>query len=386
MIRKSLYIIVLLVLCSQIGISQSEKIERVEFNGEEYLLYPEFHGVTEWNYSLSYWKENIIRRSYKLDRNEKIDGKWIQFYEMEERVPAKIFSLKNGKVDNQFLTFYKDGNLESDRNYEQENLFDLSVSWFQNGMIKDSTVYRLDTAQNGHVFSNKTFRVAYYENGSVRQIEKYDNRGVKNGNWLSYYENGKVRVNESYSNKVNLRGVANTNGYGARTGEFTYYYENGQVRFQLKYQNDKIVNDNYCEYYEGGGQKECGPLRNGLRLGEWKSWYKNGELKSIGNFKNNDYIFCGVVPYTYFYEYKIGIWHYYYENGQLMCKGEYEISMRNIGTNCEGGADLFCGSFTSEWVGFNENGEVVQIKKLVDEKAIEDQELLLERFYLTEDI
>lgn len=91
-------LIVLLFICFQTGNAQSEKIKRVSFSDVEYLLYPENHRLTEWNNSPPYWREKIIRKEYKLEEDEKTDGRWIQFYEGDKGVPAKIFSLLNGKV------------------------------------------------------------------------------------------------------------------------------------------------------------------------------------------------------------------------------------------------------------------------------------------------
>jgi antitoxin component YwqK of YwqJK toxin-antitoxin module len=331
---------------------------------------------------LPYWKENIIREKHKLDWKQCIDGKWIQFYKETDSIPAKIFELKNSKYDGQVLIFYKNGQVESYKNYRNENLFGLNIGYYENGKIRDSVIYRLDTAQNGYIFSNKIFMKTFYENGNNKKIESYDSLGVKNGKWVDYYENGQIRTKLQYSSKnINLSNAANRNSYGNKIEKYTYYYPNGQIRFTLDYSNDKIVDGKFVEYHQNGQEKSVGYLKNGLRDLEWIEFYENSKIASRGNYSSGSYTFCGVVPYTEYYEYKIGTWEYFYSNGELKAKGEYRLSFKNIETNCEGGEYVNCGVIADDWTIYDALGKNISSEKALQSKIIENQEVLRKRIY-----
>ena len=148
----------------------------------------------------------------------------------------------------------------------------------------------MDAAQNGHIFSNKTFLKTFYENGNYKKIQSYDSLGVKNGNWMDFYENGQIKIEQHYTNKnIDLRNSANKNSYGNRIKKFNFFYPNGQIQFSLNYSNDKIDNGLFVEYYSSGQKKISGNLKNGLRDSEWAEYYENGEIKYFIILKYNHY-------------------------------------------------------------------------------------------------
>jgi antitoxin component YwqK of YwqJK toxin-antitoxin module len=65
------------------------------------------------------------------------------------------------------------------------------------------------------------------------------------------------------------------------------------------------------EFYSNGKLKVRGIKRNGLWVGEYTTYYDNGQLYAIGNF--NDY------------QLKTGLWKYFHWNGQLY----YEVMLEN---------------------------------------------------------
>ena len=159
---------------------------------------------------------------------------------------------------------------------------------------------------------------SFYENGNLRKLENYDSTGVKNGKWTEYYENGRIKIEQHFTNEqINLENVANKNSYGKKTKTFSLFYPNGKLRFALSYSNDKIENGLFIEYYPSGKKKNSGNLKNELRNDKWTEFYESGIVKSSGHFSSGNYTGCGVVPFTAYYEYKIGEWNYYYPNGEI---------------------------------------------------------------------
>lgn len=98
-----------------------------------------------------------------------------------------------------------------------------------------------------------------------------------------------------------------------------------------------------------------------LKVGEWSSYYENGQLCSIGKYNIGTYIQCcfgGACKQ--FYNYKIETWKYYHQNGQLKATGEYAIKQLHVDTSCEGGDAMPFGLTTPNWKNFSEQGELVK--------------------------
>ena len=70
------------------------------------------------------------------------------------------------------------------------------------------------------------------------------------------------------------------------TGVVTNYHENGTPQKILYYnikKGDSILLKS-VEYHENNTVYIEGSYKNGKRNGEWKSWYENGNLWSVGTF------------------------------------------------------------------------------------------------------
>jgi hypothetical protein len=97
-----------------------------------------------------------------------------------------------------------------------------------------------------------------------------------------------------------------------------------------------------------------------LKVGEWSSFYENGQLKSTGKYNIGTYIQCCFSgACKQFYNYKNGTWKYYHPNGQLRATGEYEIKQLHVDTSCEGGDEMPFGLTSTQWQYFNEQGESI---------------------------
>lgn len=120
------------------------------------------------------------------------------------------------------------------------------------------------------------------------------------------------------------------------------------------------------EYYESGEIKSVGTIDdfhkefNNYRIGFWKEYYRNGNLKSTGNYKLDTYTQCCTGELCDgFYSYKYGEWNYYYDNGKLKAKGKYRIGKKHKQTNCEGGDMIKFGFVTDSWNFYNSKGKSI---------------------------
>jgi hypothetical protein len=85
------------------------------------------------------------------------------------------------------------------------------------------------------------------------------------------------------------------------------------------------------QYHPNGKKSMEGSLKDGLRHGEWKSWYENGNLWSVGTFANGLRHGKGVVYHpngkkfiegTYINGERAGTWMWWDENGQVITEIE----------------------------------------------------------------
>ena len=126
------------------------------------------------------------------------------------------------------------------------------------------------------------------------------------------------------------------------------------------------IKNTITEYYESGEIKSFGTIDsfhkeyNNYRIGLWKEFYRNGNLKSVGNYKLDTYTQCctsGICDG--FYSYKYGEWTYYYDNGKLKAKGKYRIGKKHKKTSCKGGDEINFGFVTDSWSFYNNSGKEI---------------------------
>lgn len=84
------------------------------------------------------------------------------------------------------------------------------------------------------------------------------------------------------------------------------------------YSSSDIVYNNKLAYFKNNMELVNGVINDSMNKGEiikgkkegvWMNWHKNGQLKKMGQYKNNK---------------QIGLWEYWYENGQLHARGLYK--------------------------------------------------------------
>lgn len=151
----------------------------------------------------------------------------------------------------------------------------------------------------------------------IKNISQYDKKGNLTCR-ISYYKNGIV---EAISNWCD----------GVSVGYFTIYYENGQLKEWARYNYYPsykklpeicVVDTSLVEYSQCRQTGSFwGYCYKNPRVGEFVTYYSNGQIESIGTYK--DYK-CTKKQHS---EIKIGIWKYYSEHGDLL----YEITFDENG-------------------------------------------------------
>lgn len=394
------------MLIFSIGIihAQSKKIPRVTFNGQGFSVFNSKE-IIKPKLRLGKRLVKTIKETYNLGKHAKTNGAWIQYYsDSSKQSPALTFELHNDLLDGEMNVFYMDGTRKACYHFCEGHLTGSRKEWYPNGQLKDSMEYYLDTIYLNHnTVSAKITKLKqrqkdtlpvrclrikhlhsslYYPNGQLYLNETYTPEGLSKGDWLVYYQNGQLKSSTHY---VILKDGSNQK-QDIVSGRMATYYENGQIRYEAIHKNDTIVEDYYCEYYENGQKKQSGSLYKGRKNKQWKKWYPNGQLHSIGEYTT--YSTKGNVCYSS----KIGFWTYYYDNGQVMCSGKYELayngksSIPDFDEPSLFTINLTCGAISDKWEAFDEDGKPITIYQLIEAGLIKDRETWTINLYYPNDI
>ena len=117
------------------------------------------------------------------------------------------------------------------------------------------------------------------------------------------------------------------------TGQVIKKYKNGQVKSIENFKNGKL-NGEFKEFFENGSLFQIGTFKNG-DMKNIKVFYENGNLKFEQNLKNRKGKYRGYYPNgklevegEVFQGDEIGLWKYYNEEGNLL-KTEYKNNQKS---------------------------------------------------------
>jgi len=102
-------------------------------------------------------------------------------------------------------------------------------------------------------------------------------------------------------------------------------YPNGNVKVKYIFKSTTDTTHYLAEtYYENGKLKSVGSMQDSIKVGYWRYYFENGNLKQKGNYAIDDSLNNGDWTYTYKKQIRgengkpIKQWTYWYPNGQLM--------------------------------------------------------------------
>ena len=277
-------------------------------------------------------------------KNYQLDGPWL-FYTEDGKKVAEINYREDQKYGVQ--KSYKEDKLIREDFYVNNKIEGYSKEYFDSGKLRKEIPYK-DGKQTGigYEYDENSDRIivlnTYKENVLTkrRQINRIDPQQLKQGMWMSFYPNRQLKVEGPYVNdlkngywkyytntgnlikvekwvmgelqqnaeevaKVEIRRELNP-----KTGELAFKgsYRNGKPEgVHRKYGEDGEVTES--KIYEAGIVLFEGIVDEmGRKQGPWKEFYRTGELKAEGNYKDN---------------LKVGKWVYYFIDGKVEQTGNY---------------------------------------------------------------
>lgn len=323
----------------------------------------------------------------------------------------------NGKLKSTFK-FFKDGNkiieFEKDniiRSFDSEGNVKGTID-LDTGMLdevdggykiqgryldkEDMIIYVMDISK---LFKIKTLKDVYtniitglkviteYENDKVIKKEVWKDFG-KHGESKEWYLNGKLKSTKKYY-------------YGRLIDNSKEYYENGAIKELVKYSSSNIYHyANVKEYYKNGKMKQESIYKTyppkfdvAYKDGTWKYYnikgnlekeeiYKDGELKTKNEYKNNklikeiqvlenEYKYVQEYKYVDSYSYYIEKKYYLNQNNNLIWNYE-EYGLKNYRSYLKLKGEYKNGVREGEWKKYDANGNLIETIIYMDGKDIND--------------
>jgi uncharacterized protein len=292
--------------------------------------------------------------------NYELDSLW-QFFDENGRLTLEI-NYKNGRKHGDRITystnekiveyFENDIKQKNTQYFDAENILFLSIPFLDG--LEDGLARRF--AADGRVIELMNYRKGFLVNRE--RINMFDANGLEHGVWKWFDDEGRLRKEvvfkhglkngfqkeyDTSGNLVNIEkwvdGLLQENVEElARLEVRRDYYTDGKIKVEATYRNgvpegvrrefDDDGNITRTYVFRNGKVMAEGILsEDGQRQGQWKEYYPDGRIKSIGNYTNDK---------------PTGEWVFYHPNGQIEQTGTF---------NSEG-------LITGHWLWYHSNGQL----------------------------
>ena len=253
---------------------------------------------------------NVVKEMYYV--NNVLQGEVREFYPSGEL--KRLVNFEDGKEAGMAYEYDKEGTIITEEVYddgflkerEQYNRYDengkKTGTWRE--FYPDGTLKRVTNFKDGE---KKGLYKEYNKKGKLIEISRMvnDTTSVNSDDivlielYKEYYPDGKVRL---------VGGISN----GLKSGIYREYSEGGELINGYLYKKDTLLAEgmilfdgnyqgDWKEYYKTGELRATGTYEDGVKTGKWTYYYKSGKKEQEGNFKNNQLS---------------GQWTWYYENGR----------------------------------------------------------------------
>jgi len=280
-----------------------------------------------------YRKGYVVERERinRMNANQQRHGKWKWFFDDEFTVQMEG-TYKNGLKEGYWKEYDRDGNLVSATKYvdgEKQEMaeelvqLDVRTDYYPDGQVKVRATYSKDGVPEGvrreYNELGEVEKSYVFRKGRIVAEGIFTDAGQRQGRWKEYYPNGKLKATGDYKDDLreNLWKFYYLNGQLEQIGKYIenqpdslwrWYYETGKLLREENYykglsdgtyseydkQENLITTGDYLEgkkegfwILQVGGFREEGNYSEGLRTGEWKSFYADGSPAFEGKFVDN---------------------------------------------------------------------------------------------------
>lgn len=142
-------------------------------------------------------------------------------------------------------------------------------------------------------------RETKYPNGQIQEqfsvLETENGSFIKDGEYKKCRFDGQPEITGSYN-------------MGKQTGNWKYWYKNGQLKQDCNMTMDSL-DGSFISWFPSGQKEMEGKYNRGQPTGPWLGWYKNGQMEYKRNYSSTGK--------------KDGLQTDWYEDGQKACEENY---------------------------------------------------------------
>jgi antitoxin component YwqK of YwqJK toxin-antitoxin module len=342
-IKLGFTLIFLVSLFLNINVSFAQQNKVIE-NGYNKFYYPDktlsAEGLMKDGKPTGYWKSYYPNSKLKAEGNRKgdlLDSIW-RFYD-EKGILTEIIDYKNG--------------LRSGYNIKYKQVKDslgtknvlISKELFIEGKLNGKSIYYNDSGKFDHTceyergYKNGLERY-FDENGVVNLILKYsfnnlidneyinrkDKLGRKQGVWEEFFDNEKIKTFSVYSNDT-------LNGYYREYDTFgnitkSLYFKKGVTLETSKSDSSNIEKEIRKTYYKNGNIKSIGTYINDVKIGKHILYDSTGEIEN--SIEYDVHGIASAEGYTDSRGYKQKEWNYLFPDSKIKASGIY-IDNKRVG-------------------------------------------------------
>lgn len=334
----------------------------IEYDGNNIIKSFDKDGNVKGTIDLSIGLLDEINGNYKV-QGRSLDNNVHLTYVIKVPKLLKIKNLKDIYIymieGLRVVNEYEDNKLIKKEIWNRSEKHGESKEWYLNGNLKSMKKYYY-----GDLIDNSK---EYYENGTIKELVTYSSSNRYHyANVKEYYKNGKIK--KSYPSLI-------VDGKRIYDGQVTEYYENGKKKQESIYKTyppkfDVAYKDRTWKYYNTKGDLEKEEI------------YKDGELKTINEYKNNklikeiqvledEYKYVQEYKYVDSYSYYIEKKYYLDQNNNLIWNYE-EYGLKNYRSYLKLKGEYKNGVREGEWKKYNANGNLIETIIYVDGKDIND--------------
>lgn len=225
------------------------------------------------------------------------EGEWKYYH--ENGILSSIRTYEKGRINGTYKRWNDKNQLTYDANYINDTLHGTETEYdSETGKLKSTTKYDHGKYDYSTSLRNKN---RYYDNGKIKTL----------GQSIGYHKQGEWRegILDTMNTYIYRKGIYLDN---QKEGLWKYYSDKDSLLFEETYNNkDEFLEQNsrmsynpFMKTFEKGIRKDY------QKEGEWKSYYLNGKLFKVENYKQNEL----VGPYTE-----------YFPSGTIKTQGNYKL-------------------------------------------------------------
>ena len=317
-----------------------------------------------------YWKtyyENGQLKSEGNRENYLLEGLWIFYSEEGDTTLAVTYhhDLKNGSRKVYLSDEIQEEFFADNIRVNQVYRFDRRYHLLQVIPIKDGYEHGISPVYDT---TGRLIEIINYKKGFLNTREvlnRYDSQGRKNGYWKDFYENFELHWEQYYK-------------HGLRDGYYKEYDEKGNLKKIVKYVNDveQVVENEtqplqmQHEYYPNGRVKREASFRGGKREGTWREFDEEGNVISSQIYQNGRLVQSGVMDTD---GTRRGEWVELYPDSTLCAKGLFINGKRSgewkfyyPGEVLEQIGTYKNGKYDGDWTWYYPNGKIQKQEEFIN--------------------